>query len=244
MKTWWNKLERFTEGIGRGRKIALNLSFIALFLLLIWMRAGCPLPTAELEFRRLERTSLAPPGEIVFAADQKSRDLLNVSSGHRSVYALDGTELHMQNRWFVSLGEDWAAVAVVGKEVWDRELNVYPLEKDGPTLLTFLGSYGTGYWVTETLTPRGGARYDYHNFTALLLVNVPEAAEQAEITLQTAKGVCTGPGWNLGGGVWLLTPDSELLDPQLEQEWPYTVSVRGADGVPLWEQDGIFTRYN
>lgn len=244
MKKLWTRLERFLERVSRGRRIAFNLFFTVLLLGLLWAREGYPLPTAELEFRRLERVSLTPPGELVFASDQKSKDLLNVSSGHRSVYALDGTELHLYDRWFVSLGEDWAAVALVGKEVWDRELNVYPVEPEGPTLLNFRGSYGSGYWVTETLTPRGGARYDYHNFTALLLVNVPEEAEQAEITLQTAKGVCTGPGWNLGGGVWLLTPDSELLDPRLEQEWPYTVSVCGADGVPLWEQDGIFTRYN
>lgn len=244
MRMWWNKLERFAEGISRGKKIAINLFFIAFFLLLIWMCAGCPLPTAELEFRRMERASLTPPGEIVFASDQKSKDLLNVSSQDRSVYALDGTELHMRNRWFVSLGEDWAAVAVVGKEVWDRELNVYPLKKDGPTLLTFLGGYGTGYWVSQTATPGGGQWFDYHNFVALLLVNVPEEAERAEITFQTAKGVCTGPGWDLGGGVWLLTPDSEMLDPRLEEERPYTVSVYGTDGVPLWEQDGIFTHYH
>lgn len=244
MKTWWNKLERLVKGLSRGKKIVFNLFFIAFFLLLTWMRMGCPLPAAELEFRRMERASLVPPGEIVFASDQKSKDLLNTSSRDRSVYALDGTELHLRNRWFVSLGEDWAAVAVVGTEVWDRELNIYPLEPDGPTLLTLLGGYGTGYWVTQTDTPGGGRHYDYHNFIALLLVNVPEDAEQAEITFQTAKGACAGPGWNLGSGVWLLTPDSELLDPRPEEEWPYTASVYGMDGVPLWEQDGIFTHYH
>ena len=63
----------------------------------------------------------------------------------------------------MSSQEDWAAVALVGKEVWDRELNVYPLEPEGPTLLNFRGSYGSGYWVTETLTP-GGAWYELEQF--------------------------------------------------------------------------------
>ena len=133
VKKLWTRLERFLERVSRGRRIAFNLFFTVLLLGLLWAREGYPLPTAELEFRRLERASLTPPGELVFASDQKSKDLLNVSSSHRSVYALDGTELHLYDRWFVSLGEDWAAVALVGKEVWDRELNVYPLEPEGPT---------------------------------------------------------------------------------------------------------------
>lgn len=73
MKKWWKKLERALERISRGKKLAVNLALCAFLLVLIWSRFGYPLPTAELEFRRLERQSLMPPSQIqgVFRLDQE-----------------------------------------------------------------------------------------------------------------------------------------------------------------------------
>lgn len=64
MKKWWKKLERALERVSRGKKLAVNLALCAFLLALIWSRFGYPLPTAELEFRRLERTHLLPPSEL------------------------------------------------------------------------------------------------------------------------------------------------------------------------------------
>lgn len=65
LKTWWGRRPRMT----RGGKTALNLGLCALFLLWVWGMLGYPLPTARMEFRRLERESLMPRSEILWRYD-------------------------------------------------------------------------------------------------------------------------------------------------------------------------------
>lgn len=223
---------------GWGRRAARNLTLCALALLFLWAKRGYPLPTAEMEFRRMERTNLIPCGEIVFASDGASKDLMYTSRRDRSVYALDGTELHLRDRWFVDLREGYASAARVGVGDWDRDIWTVPLEVEGPTLLPLSigGFYGTGYWVTEDRSI--GATYTYHNFFSLLLVNVPDQTVRAEVTVEQEGCSVTGPGWNMGGGVWLLTPDSTLRPFQEKKGQTYILSLYQADGSLLLEQSG------
>lgn len=108
MKKWWKKLERALERISRGKKLAVNLALCAFLLVLIWSRFGYPLPTAELEFRRLERQNLFPPSEL--------------QGVFRGIY---------QNRWTgYGVLEDWV---VVGYESYGQ-LECWPREESGPTL--------------------------------------------------------------------------------------------------------------
>ena len=65
LRIWWEQsgLKAWTEGkihLSRGKKLALNLGIIVLAGLWLWGMAGYPLPTAEMEFRRLERQKLLP----------------------------------------------------------------------------------------------------------------------------------------------------------------------------------------
>lgn len=235
MKKWWKKVRRVLlvkeedlSPVQRRAFLAVNLVLMTLLLWMIWVELGYPLPTMELEFRRMERTHLLPPGEIVFAAEGRS--------GHRvdqEVCAADGTRLYLRGSWYVSLGEDWAAVALMEQSKWDRFLQTYPLEPEGATLLNFYSGYG--YWREEA--PLRGHR-ETHNFFPLLLVDVPEETAQAEVTV-TKDGVSvTGPGWNMGNGVWLLTPDNQVLPYQTDGVETYTLTLYRADGSPLLERSG------
>ena len=213
--------------LSRGQQTVRNLLLAALLLTLRWGLAGYPLPTAELEFRRLERTHLLPPGEIVFTAEG--------TSGHRvdqEVYAADGTQLYLRGRWYVSLGEDWTAVALVERPSWDRLFQAYSLDPEGATLLNFRSGYG--YWREEA----PGLQKVTHNFFPLLLVEVPKETARAEITV-TKDGVSvTGPGWDMGKGVWLLTPDNQVLPYRSDAERSYTLRLYREDGSLLLEKSG------
>ena len=59
--------------LSRRWKIIRNLALTLVCLYALWAWAGYPLPTAEMEFRRLERQSLMPPSQVqgVFRLDQE-----------------------------------------------------------------------------------------------------------------------------------------------------------------------------
>ena len=242
MKKWWNKLERLLDGVSYRKKIACNLTLCAVMALLIWTQFGCPLPTAELEFRRMERTHLLPRSEIVFATGERSRDLMSVSGQDQSVYALDGTEFYLRRGpWIAGLGEEHAILAYTDRESWKRDLSVVPLDREGATMLAFPAGYG--YWVTQGPgeTPEGDPAYvyNYHNFFPLLVVDVPAETARAEITVSKDGMSVTGPGWNMGKHVWLMTPDNQVLPYQTSSEETYTLRLYREDGSLLLEKSGI-----
>lgn len=220
-----NRLKRLPR-LSRGQKTLRNLILCALPLLYFWGLAGYPLPTAEMEFRRMEHIRLLPRSEIVFAAAKGGRD--------QPVYALDGTELWLRGGpWFAGVGEEHAVLACADHESWKRDLTAVPLDREGAALLVFPAGYG--YWREEA--PPGFHR-ETHNFFPLLLVDVPEETARAEITV-TKDGVSvTGPGWNMGNRVWLLTPDNQILPYQSSSERTYILRLYRADGSLLLEKSG------
>ena len=64
MNAQWSKLWTRRPRLSRGGKLAVNLILTALLLVYAWGLADYPLPTAELEFRRLERASLEGPSDL------------------------------------------------------------------------------------------------------------------------------------------------------------------------------------
>lgn len=69
LRAKWEKsgLKSWTAGkihLSRGKKLALDLVIIVLAGGWLWGLAGCPLPTVEMEFRRLERQYLQPRSEV------------------------------------------------------------------------------------------------------------------------------------------------------------------------------------
>lgn len=244
MKAWRKKLSWSLEHISYGKRIAFNVLFVLLFLLAFWMRLGCPLPTAELEFRRMERTHLLPRSEIVLDAGGKSRDLLYTSSGDRSVYALDGTELHLRGHWMAGVGGDRAVVGCLSED--GRSIRSFPLDS-GPSLAPLLGRGEyldhIGYWVDHGPgeTPEGDPAYvyNYHNFAPFLLLNVPGGTADAEITVQLEGEEHSGGGWQLEDGMWLLGIELEQrLGDEPIDETAYRLRLYRADGSLLLEKRG------
>ena len=247
MKKWWKKLERALDRVSRGKKLAVNLALCAFLLVLIWSRFGYPLPTAELEFRRLERTHLLPRSEIVFSNGARSEDGLRVSKSVGSVFALDGTELHLWGRWVAGVREERAVLACLGENFYRTFIRELPLDC-GPVLAPlaqydgYLNHTG-GYWVSQGPgeTPEGDPAYvyEYHNFYSFLLFGAPEETVRAELTVREGGAEHTGGGWPLENGLWLLGVDMEGWTPA-ERVWelPYTLRLYGAADTLLWERSG------
>lgn len=244
MKKWWKKLERALERISRGKKLAVNLALCAFLLVLIWSRFGYPLPTAELEFRRLERTHLMPRSEIVFTNGARSQDGLRVSGSDGSVFALDGTELHLRGRWIAGIREGRAVLASLDNDFYGRFIREFSL--DGGPVLAPLARYDrylyyTGYWVTQGWgeTPEGHPAYgyEYHNFSAFLLFSAPEGTVRAELTVLDGGVERTGGGWALENGLWLLGVEEKTARDQVS-EIPYTLRLFDASDTLLAERSG------
>lgn len=230
--------------LSRGQRTLRNLILGVLLMALIWGLADYPLPTVEMEFRRLERTHLLPRSEIVFSNGARNRDGWQVSRQDGSVFALDGTELHLQGRWMAGVRGDRAAVACLSGD--GRYIRSFPLDS-GPSLapLPWRGEYQdqAGYWITQGPgeTPEGDPAYvySYHNFVPFLLLNAPEGTADAEITLRLEGEECSGGGWQLENNVWLLGIEGERrLGDRPISETAYTLRLYRADGSLLLEKSG------
>ena len=255
---WKQFFVRKREGIGPGLRkklILFNLAGIVLLALITWSCAGFPLPTAKMEFRRLERANQLPPSEIVWIVDGASKDLLNLSKDDRSCFAVDGTELHMKGCWGVGVQGNRAVVARLRGE---RYIQSVPLE-DGPALVPFSRRDGfleqTGYWIEEGpgKTPEGYPAYiySYHSFTPFLLFRVPGETADVELTVELDGGVHTCSSWRMENGVWLMgldqnwrtgmeagKPGDTAERESQTQKLPYTLYLYREDGSLLLEKSG------
>lgn len=237
----WSRRPR----LGRGGKTARNLLLTLILAALIWGQFGYPLPTAEMEFRRLERQNLLPRSEIVLAPPTY-RSYLTVSKEDRTFIVRDGTELTLRGRWFVGVTEDQAAAALVG----ESRISTVPLAETGPTLVPLIvdrsGEHAGGYWVEEGPMEGGGYRYDYHNFSALLLLNVPEETARTEMSVTDKEGTPRlGTGWDLEDGRWLVGFEEEGVGDRIIGwclDQPYTLRLYRADGSLLLERAGTIPR--
>lgn len=233
--------------LGRRGRTARNLLLALALAALIWGQFGYPLPTAEMEFRRLERTSLLPRSEIVLAPPTYRSDL-TVSGEDRTFVARDGTELTLCGRWFVGVTEDRATAALVGGDRRNRMVSAVPLAETGPTLVPLVdggGDHARGYWVEEG-PMEGGYHYDYHNFSALLLLDVPEETARTELSTTDEEGTpYLGTGWDLEDGRWLVgfeAGDGHDRVIGWRPDQPYTLRLYGLDGSLLLEQSGTIPR--
>lgn len=67
--------------LSRGGKTARNLLLALLLACAIWAQCGCPLPTAEMEFRRLGRENLLPRSELLWRRHGVSEVLVGRAEG-------------------------------------------------------------------------------------------------------------------------------------------------------------------
>ncbi len=223
MKKKWKELR---PRLGRGGKTVRNLLLALALAVLVWAQYGCPLPTAELEFRRMERIHLLPRSEIVLALPEpKTR-----------FDTADGTGLEVIDPLMVGLGTDWAAVGFPARAQgnWNT-LEVFPLE-DGLSLVPL--------WSSK-LNVTGRGRDDLTFSMPLLLVRVPEETARGELVLDTVylEGEYhrESPLWKLGEGVWLAAVDNPE-DVGYSSDWfagaACTLTLCRADGSLLLERSG------
>ena len=94
------------------RRVARNLALALLPLAALWYLKGYPLPTQEMEFRRLERQRLAGRSEIIFRCESRG----NATPGNPDMLlGVTDTAVHTSSD--------------------SHTLRVWPRDADGPTLV-------------------------------------------------------------------------------------------------------------
>jgi len=218
MKKLWNKCKGLLSRATWGQKSAVNFALCAFGLVILWGCMGYPLPTMEMEFRRLERTNLLPPSDIIFNSEEDSplqwRDLPSLSfSTQRVMVGVEGDRVH---------------VAGLRYEI----LETHPLG-EGITPVPLYNMFAWEHWLGSSRTG-----------VPLLFLNVPAEAERAEVEIDAVgrnggarRG--QGEGRRLAPGRWMF---SVAPGEGFYGDWyaggAYTLRLYRADGSLLLEQSG------
>lgn len=211
LKRWEEAWNRAWERVSQGRKTLLCLILCGLLSLGIWMRLGCPLPTAELELRRWERTHLLPPGQLVFTGEENERFALG-----------EGRTVQLNRRLLASVGERWA---VLGEERTFRKVDL----EETPA--------AAGFW-SSALADFSGEAVELG--IPVVVFGVPEGAARGELRVEAGSGVVlTGSGCQVAEGVWLFALSSPAQSWSLSTSAPCTMGFCREDGSLLLEQEGV-----
>lgn len=210
--------------LSRKEKIARNLLLALCFGFVVWASRGGPMPTAELTFRQMERTSFLAQSEIMCTWETPlSVGELGTSSA-RAVLVGRYTDQ-------IAVGCLFQPNNPFGNRLtmWPREEGITPV----PLSALLQGEDGTLFHV-------------------LLFLEVPEEAAGAQATItgriENAKEpVETIQGERWADGVWAfwfpidsaLTTDGDLEYGTKDLEGlPYILELYRTDGGPLAEQEG------
>ena len=234
LRAKWEKsgLKSWTAGkihLSRGKKLALDLVIIVLAGGWLWGLAGCPLPTVEMEFRRLERQYLLPRSEIVYQTG-----FWNIGDVEE-IKSRDGTYLSVFQPFVAGTIKDQVYAATLyapGKHI----MNVVPLGK-GPTPIPINSVIA---WVPEP----GKVWMSGCN---LLFYQIPGETTRTELDVDTVllggerfaryaqEGIC------LEEGLWLFSMKSP--EGAYSQDWyagaSYALRLYGEGGELLLEQEGV-----
>lgn len=211
LKGWEKKLNQTWERMGCGKKTLLCLMLCGLFSLGIWIRLGCPLPTAELELRRWERTHLLTPGQVVFAG--RPDEVIHLG---------DERTVHLNRRLLASVGARWA---VLGEEQTFRKVAL----EETPT--------AAGFWHCS-LVDFSGKSPELR--IPVMVFGVPEGAASGVMTVEADYGVTfTGPGSQVAEGVWLFALGTTAEQWSLDTRAPCAMRLCREDGSLLLEWKGV-----
>lgn len=227
LNAWWARRPRPR----RGHRLALNLVLCAGLLSLLWGMAGYPLPTAEMEFRRLERSNLYPASEIVFSLKRGGSWIAGTTVQPCDVF-VGVTEKRAVACYVRGLGQDQYS-----------HLEAWPLQ-EGPSPLPLSIPVAEANEWGQLMTGN-----------ALLFLRVPEEAARgvAAVTGRlpghpTKKE--TAAGERLENGVIYVWFGSEQEEPdghvygssQGLEGCAYTLTLYRTDGSVLLEQSGHIPR--
>ena len=183
MKKKWRELWSRRPRLGRGGRTVRNLLLTAALALMIWGQYGCPLPTAEIEFRRLERQYLLPRSEIVYQTG-----FWNIGDVEE-IKSRDGTYLSVFQPFVAGTIKDQVYAATLYAP-GDHVMNVVPLG-EGPTPIPINSVIA---WVPEPgKTWMSGCN--------LLFYQIPGETTRTELDVDTVlliRPLC--PGRHLSGG--------------------------------------------
>lgn len=228
-----SKLRAWTEGkihLSRGKKLALNLVLIAVAGLWLWGLAGYPLPTAEMEFRRLERASLEERSELVLSLGK-----------NLEVQAQDGSRHIFVRPMMVGVTDDRVLVGYANRtdHPFD-ELRCYERE-DGPTPVPLHPNFVSWMGVVQ----EGQEDSFYSTAIPLLLVGVPREAACGEMELKITEWEDgefhqVAPLFDLGNGIWLAPVEQteDVFNAAWYRRVDYTLKLYDSAGEPLLEKEG------
>ena len=218
MRKWWNKLKRRLESVSRRDQTVFYLMWSVFLIFGIWLRMGYPLPTAELEFRRMERQNLLPQSEIVLNSRRTTK-----------IRWRDLPELHIPYcTWMVGEGEDHVHVANLDY----RQVESHPLEAG----ITAVPIYDASVWWT--------APEEHHSAVPVMFFRVPEETDRAVVEIDAVYGNgedfrYQGEGWRLSPGRWIFAVDrGESFSGGWYAGGSYTLILYRADGSLLLEKSG------
>ena len=218
MRKTWKRLWAHRPRLSRGQKTVRNFLLCVPMLVLFWGARGYPLPTAEMEFHRMERANLLPRSEIILntrkSQDIQWRDLPNLGFWTDQVMiGVEGDQVHVANLLY-------------------NTMDVRPLG-GGITPVPL-------YNVFTTIFDPG----KFHNGIALLFLNVPVEAARAEIKIEAgnSKGGTyryAGEGWRIIPGRWIFCAyPGDSFNGDWYAGGAYTLRLYQADGSLLVEQSG------
>lgn len=225
MKGKW-KLPR----LGRRGKTVRNLALALLLAIPIWSQYGYPMPTAELEFRRLERRLLLPRSGIVYTFEDWGRD------------TADGS-VFLFNTWVVGAEEDFVRALYVNSS--RRIMYHIPRGEGADPVPLPIGNLA----VTEILEDEG--EYFSQNLgirAALLMLDVPAGTAAARLKMdfryRDQRCLIDADGVKVTDGVWIFpidTPEGGYSGDWYQGE-AYTLTCLDGAGDLLLGQEGIIPR--
>ena len=227
LRIWWEQsgLKAWTEGkihLSRGKKLALNLGIIVLAGLWLWGMAGYPLPTVEMEFRRLERQKLLPASQILLTMEERR--------GEDDPYTV-----------VVGTWEEQVTVGYLFHRRWGRSwLDLMPLEERSTPV------------PLDVVSSRTDGSGNEQMGNSILFLQVPEEAASAQVLVgRRESGQLDNRrkawGEQLENGVWLFWLESgeemhdEMALSQADralERWTYELILHRGDGSVLLTQSG------
>lgn len=210
------------KNMSRPRKAALNLMLAVVLLFALWAHFDYPLPTAELEFRRAERSNLREPSEIVWRLD-------------RGYDPISGSMAQLAD---IFVGE-WKNEAVAGyvrdPGTGGTYLEVWPLT-DGPSPVP----------LTYPVAKQHESGY-LHTGNAMLFLRVPEETAVAQVrvwTDQISEEKVEGRRMENGVVYFWFPPaaDETIAGSRAFMGACYTLWLYDEAGTLLLEQEGTIPR--
>lgn len=221
--------------LSRKGKILRNLLLAAVALYSIWAVGGyCPMPTEEMELRRLERQNLLGPTEIILHIPDEARWVTGRVDG-----VMKSVMVEQFQAQFVGLGDGYAVAAAVHPFSNSGTMFAYwPLDRQ-PGEIKLIPLYTIfGDW-------RGGEERlrndrNQRQVCGIAIPELPAGTEKAELFIWDGDEEYRDWGSWEEPGCWLF--GFQNRDSYFGSDWlqglPYKLVVYSEDGMELARQEG------